>query len=102
MTEDCDLGVRLYAGGYRIEVIDSVTWEEVNSRAGNWVRQRSRWMKGYLVTHFVWMRRPCACLWQLGPGVPYVMAAVVGVGGLAVLNALLWIAFGAYLVFMSL
>ncbi|MEO1252615.1 MAG: glycosyltransferase family 2 protein [Pseudomonadota bacterium] len=58
VTEDADLGVRLSKLGYRIEMLDSTTYEEANCRLGNWVRQRSRWIKGHLLTWLVHMRRP--------------------------------------------
>ena len=44
VTEDCDLGVRLYMAGHHTRTLDSTTWEEANSRVGNWIRQRSRWL----------------------------------------------------------
>jgi cellulose synthase/poly-beta-1,6-N-acetylglucosamine synthase-like glycosyltransferase len=56
VTEDCDLGMRLARQGYRTQILDSTTWEEANSRVGNWVRQRSRWVKGYFQTHLVHTR----------------------------------------------
>ncbi|MFA4945810.1 MAG: glycosyltransferase [Lentisphaeria bacterium] len=56
VTEDCDLGIRLARKGDRTVVLDSTTWEEANSRLWNWVRQRSRWVKGYLQSHFVHTR----------------------------------------------
>ena len=56
VTEDCDLGMRIHAEGYRAQVLDSTTWEEANSRLWNWIRQRSRWVKGYIQTHFVHTR----------------------------------------------
>ena len=58
VTEDCDLGVRLFSKHYRTAIIDSVTLEEANSRVGNWIRQRSRWIKGYMQTYLVYMRNP--------------------------------------------
>lgn len=58
VTEDCDLGVRLFKAGYKTAIIDSVTLEEANSNPKNWVRQRSRWIKGYVQTYFVHMRNP--------------------------------------------
>lgn len=58
VTEDCDLGVRLFKLGYKTAIIDSTTFEEANSHLGNWLRQRSRWIKGYLQTYLVHMRRP--------------------------------------------
>ncbi|MGY6534495.1 MAG: glycosyltransferase family 2 protein [Pararhodobacter sp.] len=63
VTEDADLGIRLARYGYRTTLIDSVTLEEANCRLWPWVKQRSRWLKGYAMTYAVHMRRP-ALLWQ--------------------------------------
>lgn len=56
VTEDCDLGIRLAKLGYRTAIIDSVTREEANSSLLNWIRQRSRWIKGYIQTYLVHIR----------------------------------------------
>ena len=67
VTEDADLGLRLARHGYRAELIDTVTEEEANCRTLPWIKQRSRWLKGYAMTYAVHMRDP-ALLWrQLGP-----------------------------------
>ncbi|MBC7288707.1 MAG: glycosyltransferase, partial [Armatimonadetes bacterium] len=66
VTEDCDLGVRLHKHGYRTAMIESTTWEEANCRLRSWIRQRSRWVKGYMQTYLVHMRRPLLLLRQLG------------------------------------
>ncbi len=58
VTEDCDLGIRLYEHGFRTVLLDSTTWEEANSDLWNWIRQRSRWVKGFLQTHLVHYRHP--------------------------------------------
>ncbi|WP_246003894.1 glycosyltransferase family 2 protein [Histidinibacterium lentulum] len=58
VTEDADLGLRLARYGYRTELIDTVTGEEANGRLLPWVRQRSRWLKGYAMTGSVHMRDP--------------------------------------------
>ncbi len=58
VTEDADLGVRLFKAGYKTAIIDSVTLEEANSNIKNWIRQRSRWIKGYLQTYLVHSRHP--------------------------------------------
>jgi glycosyltransferase XagB len=63
VTEDADLGMRLARLGYRTEVVATVTQEEANCRAIPWVRQRSRWIKGYAMTWAVHMRDP-ARLWR--------------------------------------
>jgi glycosyltransferase XagB len=66
VTEDADLGMRIYRHGYRTELIDTTTFEEANCRALPWVKQRSRWIKGYMMTYLTHMRDP-ALLWrQLG------------------------------------
>ncbi|MBY6367152.1 glycosyltransferase [Rhodococcoides corynebacterioides] len=67
VTEDADLGVRIAASGYSTAVLDSTTLEEANSDPINWVRQRSRWYKGYLQTWLVHMRRPARTWRALGP-----------------------------------
>jgi cellulose synthase/poly-beta-1,6-N-acetylglucosamine synthase-like glycosyltransferase len=67
VTEDADLGIRLARHGYRTELIDTVTGEQANCRAVPWIKQRSRWIKGYMMTWAVHMRDP-GLLWrQLGP-----------------------------------
>lgn len=58
VTEDCDLGVRIFKSGGKTAIIDSTTYEEANSSVGNWIRQRSRWIKGYIQTYLVHMRSP--------------------------------------------
>lgn len=58
VTEDCDLGIRLYKQGFRTGILDSTTLEEANSQLGNWIRQRSRWIKGYMQTFLVHSRNP--------------------------------------------
>jgi cellulose synthase/poly-beta-1,6-N-acetylglucosamine synthase-like glycosyltransferase len=66
VTEDCDLGIRLYTDGFTTCVLDSTTWEEANSQLWNWVRQRSRWVKGFLQTHLVHVRHPLDTWRRLG------------------------------------
>lgn len=67
VTEDADLGMRLARHGYRSELVDTVTEEEANCRAWPWVKQRSRWIKGYAMTYAVLMRDPVLLWRQLGP-----------------------------------
>lgn len=67
VTEDADLGVRLSRMGYRTEVIQTTTLEEANAHPIAWVKQRSRWMKGYVLTWAVHSRRPLKLLRDLGP-----------------------------------
>ncbi|MCU0903600.1 MAG: glycosyltransferase [Tabrizicola sp.] len=67
VTEDADLGLRLARHGYRTELIDTVTFEEANCRPLPWIKQRSRWIKGYIMTWAVHMRQPRLLWRQLGP-----------------------------------
>ena len=63
VTEDADLGMRLAMLGYRVSTLRSTTFEEANCQTSNWLRQRSRWIKGWLQTYFVRMRHPVH-LWR--------------------------------------
>ncbi|MBL1436159.1 MAG: glycosyltransferase [Rhodobacteraceae bacterium] len=66
VTEDADLGMRLARFGYRCEMVDSTTWEEANKVPIGWVKQRSRWIKGFIITWLTQMRHPRALLNDLG------------------------------------
>ncbi|GGL71200.1 glycosyltransferase family 2 protein [Wenxinia marina] len=66
VTEDADLGIRLARHGYATEMIGTVTQEEANARAWPWVRQRTRWLKGYAATWAVHSRRPSRLVRDLG------------------------------------
>jgi cellulose synthase/poly-beta-1,6-N-acetylglucosamine synthase-like glycosyltransferase len=50
VTEDADLGIWIYRAGGRVKVLDSITWEEANFDTEKWIKQRSRWIKGYIQT----------------------------------------------------
>lgn len=66
VTEDADLGIRLCRAGLRTGIVNSTTYEEANSEFTNWVRQRSRWVKGYMQTWLVHMRHPRTLIRELG------------------------------------
>ena len=66
VTEDADLGMRLARRGYRAEFVETVTEEEANCRTIPWIKQRSRWLKGYAMTWAVHMRSPVALYRDLG------------------------------------
>ncbi len=66
VTEDADLGVRLARQGFTTEVLASTTWEEAPVSFGQWLPQRTRWLKGWYQTYFVHTRRPWLLLRQLG------------------------------------
>jgi cellulose synthase/poly-beta-1,6-N-acetylglucosamine synthase-like glycosyltransferase/glycosyltransferase involved in cell wall biosynthesis/O-antigen/teichoic acid export membrane protein len=99
VTEDCDLGIRIFKKGYRTAIIDSVTLEEANSSLKNWIRQRSRWIKGYMQTYLVHMRNPVKFFKENG-GHAFLFQLVVG-GKLAFIfiNPFLWLMTISYFVF---
>jgi cellulose synthase/poly-beta-1,6-N-acetylglucosamine synthase-like glycosyltransferase len=66
VTEDADLGVRAYAKGYKVSIVNSTTYEEANNEPFNWVRQRSRWIKGYMQSYLVHMRNPYKLYQKIG------------------------------------
>lgn len=66
VTEDADLGMRLARFGYLTGVVDSTTYEEAPARTGAWLRQRTRWFKGWLQTWLVHMRSPFRLFRELG------------------------------------
>ena len=66
VTEDADLGMRLARFGYRTEMVATTTMEEANCRPTAWVKQRSRWLKGYAVTWATHMRTPVKLYSDLG------------------------------------
>ena len=78
VTEDADLGMRLARFGYRTDVIASTTYEEAPSRLMPWLRQRTRWFKGWMQTWLVHMRHPVELFRQLGPSGFIVFQLVVG------------------------
>jgi len=66
VTEDADLGLRLARRGWRAEIIDSTTWEEPPIKLDQWRGQRSRWIKGFMVTWLVHIRAPRSLIRELG------------------------------------
>lgn len=91
VTEDADLGVRLARLGHQTGVLDSTTLEEANSDAINWIRQRSRWYKGYLQSWLVAMRTPRRTVRTLGvKGTLAMTLLLAGTPVAACANLLFW------------
>ena len=92
VTEDADLGIRIGQKGYRVGVVDSTTFEEASCRTGQWLRQRSRWIKGYMQTLLVHTRRPLHFVRSAGPlgflGFIFFIGGTVLAG---LLNPLFWL-----------
>lgn len=66
VTEDADLGIRIARCGYDVEVLDSSTFEEAPDRLTAWLKQRSRWYKGWMQTLGVHARAPWRTIQDLG------------------------------------
>lgn len=66
VTEDADLGIRLARNGHRCRMIAGRTYEEAPVRFMGWLRQRTRWLKGWMQTYSVHMRSPGRLLSDLG------------------------------------
>jgi cellulose synthase/poly-beta-1,6-N-acetylglucosamine synthase-like glycosyltransferase len=96
VTEDADLGMRLARFGYRTAVIDSTTYEEAPARPGPWIKQRTRWFKGWMQTWAVHMREPVKLAHQLGFAGFMTFQLVVGGTVLAALVNPIFIALLAY------
>ncbi len=91
VTEDADLGIRLARLGLGVATLNSTTYEEATVELGNWLRQRSRWMKGYMQTWIVHMRNPSRLVRHAGVGGFVGFQLFVGGTFLtALLNPLLW------------
>ena len=58
VTEDADLGFRLWRAGWKLGVISAPTWETPPGPFQLWLPQRTRWIKGYLQTLAVHLFRP--------------------------------------------
>lgn len=101
VTEDCDLGIRLFGHGYKTAIIDSTTLEEANSNVANWIRQRSRWIKGYIQTYLVHMRNPIYLIKTQGWHILMFQLVVGGKIAFMFINPFLWVMTIAYFVFRS-
>jgi len=104
VTEDADLGVRAAFHGVPVATVlsttkvNSTTLEEANSRLINWLRQRSRWVKGYMQTVLVYTRNPLKMVQKLGIWRYFCFLLFVGGTPLVfLLNPVLWLLYLLYL-----
>lgn len=81
VTEDADIGIRLARLGYRVDMLDSDTWEEAPNASRVWMGQRTRWLKGWIQTFLVHTRQPSALMAELKPwgffGVQVMLAGMI-------------------------
>jgi cellulose synthase/poly-beta-1,6-N-acetylglucosamine synthase-like glycosyltransferase len=86
VTEDADLGLRLYRLGYRADVLHRQTLEEAPVEPTVWLAQRCRWYKGWCQTWLVLMRDPVRLAGEMGFG-PFLIFQLM-VGGMLVSSLL--------------
>jgi cellulose synthase/poly-beta-1,6-N-acetylglucosamine synthase-like glycosyltransferase len=92
VTEDADLGLRIFLKGWKTAILETTTYEEATSRYRNWVRQRSRWVKGYMQTYLFHMRRPVQLAREMGLKSFTAFQLFFGAGTLCLLlNPLFWL-----------
>ncbi len=75
VTEDADMGFRLWRAGWRLGVLNSPTWEAPPRDLHDWLPQRTRWLKGFMQTWGVHTREP----WRLGPRGFFALVMTLGV-----------------------
>ena len=66
VTEDADLGIRIYRSGLKTGMLNSYTYEEAPKKVWSWILQRSRWCKGHMQTYLVQMRHPRKMIRDMG------------------------------------
>ncbi len=102
VTEDADLGIRAATRGYTVGIVNATTYEEANNQLYNWIRQRSRWVKGYMQTTLVHLRHPIRMIKQSGWRSSLGFLFLVGGTPLTFLSSLLlWFMFFFWLFFRA-
>lgn len=87
VTEDCEIGMRLYRRGYKAGILNSISREEAASTLWSWIKQRTRWMKGFVQTTIVHLRHPFRFKKEIG-GWKNFFAFLFTVPGTVLLNFL--------------
>jgi len=98
VTEDADLGFRIARKGFRVRTISATTFEEAPLRLSSWLKQRTRWLKGYMQTWFVHMRAPRR-LWRETGAIGFAACQLFLLGTIlaGLLNPVLWLLFVMWL-----
>lgn len=78
VTEDADLGVRLSRRRLRTAMLASYTREEAPVQIWPWIKQRSRWMKGWMQTLLVHSQDFKSTFTQMGAKKSFVFYLYVG------------------------
>ena len=87
VTEDADMGIRLARHGYLVGTLSAPTYEEAPATLESWLLQRKRWMKGWMQTLCVLLRKPRLLIRELGIGRSLAVVMLLAGG---VLGPLTW------------
>jgi cellulose synthase/poly-beta-1,6-N-acetylglucosamine synthase-like glycosyltransferase len=99
VTEDADLGLRATAKGYTVGIITSTTYEEACSQVKPFVRQRTRWIKGYMQTAIVHSRRPVRFTREAGlRGLAGFVLLIAGTPATFLATPILWLLTAVWIV----
>lgn len=79
VTEDADLGIRLYEEGYLTGMLSYPTQETATRGFYNHLCQRTRWQKGHLQTWLVRLRHPIK-LWKALGGRSFIVFQLIFLG----------------------
>lgn len=94
VTEDADLGIRLHYFGYATSTLPSLTLEEATLSIRAWLKQRTRWIKGYIQTWLVFTRDTRDLKQRLGQQGYYGFQFFIGAPALTFLLApVFWVVF---------
>lgn len=96
VAEDCDIGIRIYRKGFGSgAMLDSHTWEQSTTTIPTWVRQRTRWIQGFIQTSMVQLRYPLLLKRELGSWKNFLVFLFLVPGNvvLNMLNMFQWVMF---------
>jgi glycosyltransferase XagB len=100
MTEDADLGIRIARRGKITHMLNSYTYEEAPPKLWGWIKQRSRWYKGFFQTYLVNLRNPRKLIREMGlKQFLYFQMTFVSHLFLPMISLLIWIATLAMLLY---
>lgn len=99
LAEDAEIGMRLAVNGYKTETIDSYTAEESPVTIMAWIKQRSRWLKGFIQTYLLYLQQGNNLTNRIGGKKSFIsMHFMLGLSTLSLLLTPLMIIFGVSLV----
>ena len=90
VTEDADLGFRIWRRGWRLGVLTRPTYETPPGRLLHWLPQRTRWLKGYMQTLLVHTRFAAGMGWRGWSAMSLTLGAALASAALHALS-LAWI-----------